>query len=123
VEIFERLLPGHWWTDPNESIGGLPYPAHQRLIARAAKWTLGLASTGLLLLLFRWQLVPFLSKRLWLYLWCLAIIGVIAYAVQYWRRSYPRDLADWEDAERRRRYLPKPGQGGSRSRRRSRRRR
>jgi hypothetical protein len=147
--MFERLLPGYWWTDPNESIGGLPYQAfaillglvfvaaiavwilaprlapahrlHQRLIARAARWAVGLSATGLILLLFRWQLVPFLSKRLWLILWFLTILGVIAYNVRYWRRQYPRDLADWNDAERRRRYLPRAGQGASRSRRRPRR--
>ncbi len=151
MDLFERLLPGYWWTDPNESIGGLAYqglaialgivfvaaivvwilaprlaPAHrlhQRLIARAAKWALALASIGLFLLLFRWQLVPFLSKRLWLILWGLSCAGAVVYAWQYRRRVYPLDLADWEDGERRRRYMPKAGRGGSRSNRRSRRRR
>ena len=149
MEIFERLLPSYWWTDPTDAIAGpawivfavllaLAFIAavtvwllaprlapmhslHRRLIARAAKWTVGLSTTGLFLLLFRWQLTPFLSKRLWLFLWILAVVGVVAYAQRYRRTTYPDDLAAWNDNERRRRYLPKPSGGGNRGRRRSRR--
>lgn len=149
VEIFERLLPSYWWTDPTDAIGGpgwivfavllgLAFVAgitlwllaprlvpthslHRRLIARAAKWTAGLATSGLFLLLFRWQLTPFLSKRLWLFLWILSAVGVLVYAERYRRKTYPDDLAAWNDNERRRRYLPKPSGGGSRGRRRARR--
>jgi hypothetical protein len=96
---------------------------HQRLIARVAKWVLGFSAAGLLLLLFRWQVVPFLSKRLWLILWFAGVLGGIGYVAYYWRRVYPVQLAAWEDSERVRRYLPRPGRGGSRSRRRARRRR
>jgi hypothetical protein len=149
VEIFERLLPGYWWTDPTDVIGGplwivfavlvaLSFVAgitlwllapriapmhslHRRLIVRAAKWTVGMAVVGLFLLLFRWQLVPFLSKRLWIFLWFAALFGLAFSTQRYRRLTYARDLAAWNDDERRRRYLPKPGSSSSRPRRRSRR--
>jgi hypothetical protein len=149
VEIFERLLPSYWWTDPTDPIDGPAWTVfavllgiafiagvtlwllaprlapthslHRRLIVRAAKWTVGLATTGLFFLLFRWQHTPFLSKRLWLFLWILSVIGVVAYAVRYRRTTYPDDLEAWNNNERRRRYLPKPSGGGNRGRRRSRR--
>jgi hypothetical protein len=149
--MLERLSPSYWWTDPSTSIEGPIVQAfaavlglvfvlavmawllaprlapghrlHQRLIVRAAKWALALAAIGLLLLFFRWQLVPFFSKRLWLLLWFAAVLAAICYAIYYWRRWYPAHLAAWEDSERRRRYRPRPGQGSGRSRRRSRRRR
>jgi hypothetical protein len=148
VEIFERLLPSYWWTDPNEAISGPAWTAfavmlallfvagivlwllapriapthslHRRMLVRAARWSVGLSTVGLFLLLFRWQMTPFLSKRLWLFVWIASIIGALVYAVRYRRTTYPLDLADWNDNERRRRYLPKPG-GGTRQRRRSRR--
>ena len=151
MEIFERLLPGYWWTDPGTTIDGplaigfaivlgvafvaaivawllAPRLAsgnrlHQRLIVRLAKWVLGFSAVGLLLLLFRWQIVPFFSKRLWLFLWFVAAFGGVGYVVHYWRRVYPEQRAAWEDSERVRRYLPRAGRGASRSRRRSRRRR
>jgi len=151
VEIFERLSPSYWWTDPGTTLDGplavafavllgvafvlaivawllAPRLApenrlHQRLIVRLAKWVLGFSAVGLLLLLFRWQVVPFFSKRLWLFLWFAAVVGGIGYVVQYWRRVYPEQLAAWEDSERVRRYVPRAGRGASRSRRRSRRRR
>ena len=149
MEIFERLLPSYWWSDPTEPISGAVWTAfavllallfvagvtlwllaphlapahslHRRLLVRAAKWSMGLAAVGLFLLLFRWQLTPFLSKRLWLFAWIVATSGVVAYAVRYRRVTYPVDLADWHDSERRRRYLPRPGGGSNRPRRRTRR--
>jgi uncharacterized membrane protein len=151
VEILERLSPSYWWTDSGTSLDGPLVLAfaivlgvafvvaivawllgprlapenrlHQRLIVRLAKWVLGSSAVGLLLLLFRWQIVPFFSKRLWLFLWFAAVCGGLSYVVYYWRRIYPGQRAAWEDSERVRRYLPKSGRGGSRTRRRSRRRR
>jgi hypothetical protein len=151
VDILERLSPTYWWTDPGTTIDGPLVVAfaivlglvfvlsvvvwilgpriapenrfHQRLILWLARWSFALSAIGLALLLFRWQMVPFLSKRLWLFLWFATVAGLIGYLVYYWRRVYPVRLAAWEDSERRRRYLPKSGHGSARSRRRSRRRR
>lgn len=151
MEILERFLPSYWWTDPGTTIEG-PIPVsfavvlavafvlsivawllaprlapenrlHQRLIVRLAKWVLGFSAVGLVLLLFRWQIVPFFSKRLWMILWFAAMFGGVAYVVHYWRRIYPERRTAWEDSERIRRYLPGGSRAGSRSRRRSRRRR
>jgi len=99
---------------PNQSL-------HRQLVVRAATWVMLLTVAALLLLLFRWQIVPFLSKRLWLILWFLAVIGSLAYAERYRRRVYPVHLAAWESNERRKRYTPRPAQTGNRSRRHTRR--
>jgi hypothetical protein len=151
VDIFSRLSPSYWWTDPGTTIEGpivigfaailgLAFVAGivvwilaprlapenrvlQRFIVRIARWTVGLAAVGLLLLLFRWQVVPFFSKRLWLNLWVVAVIAGVAYAGYYWRMVYPQRIIAWEEAERKRRYLPRPAQNGGRGHRRSRRRR
>ena len=151
VEIFSRLSPSYWWTDPGTTIDdpitigfaivlGVAFvlgivawivaprlvPENrilQRFIQRIAKWTVGLSAVGLLLLLFRWQIVPFFSKRLWLILWAATVIGMAAYAGYWWRKVYPQRMIAWEESERIRRYLPRPSQSGGRSRRRSRRRR
>ena len=149
MEIFERLLPSYWWTDPGTPVDG-PVPTaiaivlglafvasvtvwllapriapdnrvFRRLVIRVAKWTLAMSALGLFLLLFRWQVVPFFSKRLWTVLWVLGALGGVAYLTYYWRRVYPLRVAAWADNERRRRYLPRGGQIGSRQRRRSRR--
>jgi len=151
VEIFDRLSPAYWWTDPGTTIDdpisigfaivlGVAFvlgivlwivaprlaPENriiQRFIQRIAKWTVGLSAVGLFLLLFRWQIVPFFSKRLWLILWAATVIGMAGYAGYWWRKVYPQRMIAWEESERIRRYMPKPSQSGGRSRRRSRRRR
>ena len=149
MEIFDRLSPSYWWTDPGTTVEG-PVPIAfaillgvvivvavvawiiaprlaperrliQRLIARVARWSIGLAIVGLLLLLFRWQIVPFFSKRIWLVLWTFAVIGGGVYVWYYLRKLYPQRVAAWEESERRRRYLPRPAQTGGKNRRRSRR--
>lgn len=149
MEILERLLPSYWWTDPSDAIGGPLWAAfaallglvlvigvaawllaprlaahhslHRRLIVRAAKCGVGFAVSGLFILLFRWQQTPFLSKRLWLFVWLASVVAAAAIAQRYRTRIYPTALAAWDDDARRRRYLPKPATGKARSRRRGRR--
>jgi hypothetical protein len=151
VDIFTRLSPAYWWTDPGTTIEGpivigfavflglafvlgivawmlAPRLAPenrvlQRFIVRVAKWTVGLAAVGMVLVLFRWQVVPFFSKRLWLDLWVVAVIATAVYMAYFWRKVYPQRMIAWAEAERKRRYLPRPAQSGGRSRRRPRRRR
>ena len=104
--LFERLSPDYWWSDPTvswdglgavvfavvlaavfvgaaatlalserlQSVGRLP-PQDVRMMA---SWALGLAATGLLLLLFRWQMTPFFGRRLWFFLWLVASAAVVA---------------------------------------------
>jgi|RhiMethySRZTD1v2_1073278.scaffolds.fasta_scaffold576295_2 hypothetical protein len=151
VNLLERLSPSYWWADPNEPLSNPIYLVlaillaialvaaafawiaaprvfadnrfRQRLITRIAVIVFSFAAVGLLLLLFRWQAVPFFSKRLWFVIWWVAAIGSAVYLVYYQRRIYPVRLAAWEDAERRRRYMPRPGSSARRPRRRSRRQR
>ncbi|MCC7372115.1 MAG: hypothetical protein IT306_27110 [Chloroflexi bacterium] len=140
MEILERLLPSYWWTDPSDAIGGPLWAAfaallglmlvagvaawllaprlaphhslHRRLIVRAAKWVVGFAVCGLFLLLFRWQQTPFLSRRLWLFVWLGAVVAAGVFAQRYRTRTYPEALAAWNDEDRIRRYLPKRSQSG-----------
>jgi hypothetical protein len=93
---------------------------HARMLTTPAIW---LCATGLVLLLFRWQPVPLLSKPLWWYLWCLAFIAAVAYAGYFYRRLYPQRLAEHEHSERVRRYLPRAVTGPAKARRKTRRRR
>jgi hypothetical protein len=151
VNPLDFLSPSHWWTDPTEPLDSPVYlgiaivlglvlvaaafawiaaPRYfaehrfrQRQVTRLATIVFSFAAVGLLLLLFRWGQVPFFSKRLWLYLWLLSALGTAIYVGYYLKKVYPRRLATWLDAERRRRYLPKPGSGQQRPRRRARRRR
>lgn len=145
-----RLSPDHWFADATDPINHPAYVVlavlmtvgliagiylrltadtmfgghrfKQRQLGRLANVVIVLSAAGLTILLFRWQPVPFLSKRLWLYLWWLAVPATAIYAVYHYRRRYPDQLAVYEDAERRRRYLPRPG-ASVRARRRARRKR
>jgi fatty acid desaturase len=145
-----RLSPSHWLADATDPIshpaylvlaailtlglvGGIylkltaetMFGGHrfkQRQIARLATLIVALTAAGLTILLFRWQPVPLLSKRLWFYLWWVAVVAAVVYVAYHYRRLYPDRLALYEDSERRRRYLPRPG-AAIRTRRRSRRRR
>ena len=98
---WRRLSPEHWLADVVEPIDHPAYlvlavvqtlafaasvaahllaeplladrPAARRILARAATVAGVLAAVGLVVLLFRWQPVPFFSKRIWLYLWWVGV--------------------------------------------------
>ena len=106
---WRRLSPEHWFADAPEPMEHPAYlvlaliqtlafalacfarlvadplladrPAARQTVSRAATIVGLLAAVGLVLLLFRWQPVPFLSKRLWLYLWWAVVILVLGRAV------------------------------------------
>ncbi len=44
-----------------------------RAVRRWAAWSCGLASSGLLLVLFRWQMTPFFGRRIWFILWAITV--------------------------------------------------
>jgi hypothetical protein len=151
MDLFEwlRLGPGHWLADATEPIDHPLYALlsavlvgvlagalyvrlavhtlfgghrfKQRLAARAAIYAAWFAAAGLVIILFRWQPVPLLSKRIWLYLWFLTALGALGYAAYYSRRLYPGRLSAHDERGRRRRYLPRGAASGSRARRRARR--
>ena len=98
---WRRLSPEHWLADTVEPIDHPAYlvlavvqtlvfaasvgvhllaeplladrPAVRRIVARVATVAGVLAAVGLVVLLVRWQPVPFLSKRIWLYLWWVGV--------------------------------------------------
>ena len=69
--VFARLLADPLLADR---------PVARRAVARAAMVAGGLAAVGLVLLLFRWQPVPFFSKRIWLYLWWIGVTVALGWA-------------------------------------------
>lgn len=107
--ITDRLRPEYWWSDPTVAWDGpgvvilaallaavfvgaaaalvlapclTPSESHYRhAVTRTAAWILGGASTGLLLLLFRWQVTPFFGRRLWLFLWMAVALTLSATAL------------------------------------------
>ncbi|MCC6176548.1 MAG: hypothetical protein IT305_14670 [Chloroflexi bacterium] len=146
----DRLSPSHWWTEPLSPIGGPMYIAfavvlalvlvgavfiyliaphrfrghnyHRRLVQRGAAICGWLSAIGLLLLLFRWLMVPILDRRLWTYLWVLSVLGCAVYGAYFVRSVYPFRRAGYEDRRRLRQYRPEASGGRSRSGRRRRRR-
>ena len=115
---WRRFSPAHWFADAPEPIDHPAYavlavaqtlafavavfahlvadplladrPAARRALFRAATVVGFLAAVGLVLLLFRWQPVPFLSKRLWLYLWWVGVVVSVARAYVAARRRGAR---------------------------------
>ena len=68
-------------------------PAARHAIGRAATVAGLLAAVGLVVLLFRWQPVPFFSKRIWLYLWWLGVAAALGWAALAARRRGSRGAA------------------------------
>lgn len=107
--------------DPERVAG--PQRWKQRLARRWATWTVWLCLAGLMILLFRWQAVPLLSKPLWTLAWWLSVLATGVYLVYFYRRRYPGQRAAYEESERIRRYLPRPAATPPSNRRKARRRR
>jgi hypothetical protein len=85
-----------------------------RTIQRGTWIAIPIFSLGLLFFLFRYLQISAwgLHMRLWLYIWALAALIMIAYFWYYIRTVYPR-LAAAEDAvARRESYIKRPAHGG-----------
>lgn len=78
---------------------------HQRVMQRYGAWAAWLGGFGLVAIGLRYAAVPLLSKRLWSVLDVLAIMGVAAHFVWYRIRGYPREIAEYREEQRRRRFL------------------
>jgi tellurite resistance protein TehA-like permease len=79
-----------------------------RLAAQLGPWFVGIAATGVFLMLLRVAEFPILSGRI-LWLLCLvALVGFAAYLVFYMTRRYPSELARLAREEERQRWVPKP---------------
>ncbi|MFN8522444.1 MAG: hypothetical protein U0821_04985 [Chloroflexota bacterium] len=104
---------------PDELLG--PNRFQQRQIRRLATAVIWLSSIGLVILLFRWQPVPVLSKRIWFYAWLVSAAAVVAYGIYFYRARYRPLLAEHLETERRQRWI-RQASGSSRGSRRRRRR-
>lgn len=106
--LLERLSPAYWWSDPTTAwdgpaalafaailgaaflvaVAGLLLagdrsqegPGARGGLERRFAVLLALASSGLLLLLFRWQMTPFFGRRLWFFAWGGAVVAAAACA-------------------------------------------
>jgi hypothetical protein len=83
---------------------------HRRLARRFASLAGGFSGLGLAATVFALLAVPFLSKRIWLLLALVGLLGTGLYGGVYFRRRYPVERASYEESERRLRYLPRPKQ-------------
>ncbi len=110
-----RFSPDHWFADLSDPIDGPSYlalaivqtlllaaatfarlvadvlladrPEARQLVSDVAGVAAILAGLGLVVLLFRWHLlVPFLTKRAWLYAWGLALALAAGWAAWRTRR-------------------------------------
>lgn len=88
----------------------------RRLARRYARLVAGFSGLGLAATLFALLTVPFLSKRLWLGLALLGLLGTLAHAIWYFRRRYHAARHAYDESARRRRSLPRPRSGGRKRR-------
>jgi hypothetical protein len=113
--LVERLGPGYWWSDPTTPwdttavvafavslalafVGGVTVwvlveriaPADQaarRFVRSAAASAFAFSAGGLVLLLFRWQMTPLFSRRIWFMLWGMGLIWTVVTALVRWSRT------------------------------------
>jgi hypothetical protein len=91
----------------------------RRLARRLATWVGSFSGLGLASAIFALLAVPFLSKRLWLAIAIVGLLGTASYAIYYRRQRYASARFAYLERLRRERSVPRPKSG---SRRRSRRR-
>jgi len=70
--------------------------------------------TGLLLIFFRWQAIPFLGSRFFMILLALVFIIWGLYIIYFRLRVLPSKIADFEREKNFKKYLPRPAQTGPR---------
>lgn len=82
-------------------------PAWTRWYRRVATMASTMGFVALVLLFFRYERIPTLSMRFWLYLWLLAaLVWAAILARDLWKRV-PREMSQWSDRQRIEKYLPK----------------
>ncbi|MBI4214134.1 MAG: hypothetical protein HY534_07490 [Chloroflexi bacterium] len=95
---------------------------HEGLMRTYGTWLVWLAVFGLLATVVRYANAPFFSKRIWLALDLMAILGLAAYFVIYRLTTYRRDLERYHENLRAQRFRlashPRPRRSRSGHRRR-----
>jgi len=79
-----------------------------RLLRRLTTALAAISGLGLFWLACRAFALPLFSRPLWLWFTVIALVGVLVYALYYWRRRYPHEARAYEDVVRRRRWMPTP---------------
>ena len=79
---------------------------HRRLFDLYGQWAAWLGLAGLIAVGLRYTNVSLLSKRIWTVLDFAAIVGVAIHLLLYRLRKYPKEIAEYREVERKRRYLP-----------------
>ena len=78
----------------------------KRLLAKIASLLGWMGAVALILFFFRYEAVPFLSRRFWYGLWCVGIIIWIVFILRYWLKEVPRQRQERIAKERLKKYLP-----------------
>jgi len=79
---------------------------HHRLFDLYGQWFAGLGGAGIVIVLLRYAHVPLFSKRLWTMLDLLIILLVAAHFWRYRVTEYAREMAEYQEDERKRRFYP-----------------
>jgi hypothetical protein len=89
-------------------------PLLLRTIERGTWIAIPIFSLGLLFFVFRILQISALGlgMRIWLYIWALAAIVMVAYFWYYIRTVYPKLAAAEEAEERKKSYIQRPAHGG-----------
>jgi hypothetical protein len=85
-----------------------------RTIERGTWIAIPIFSLGLIFFVFRFLQISALGlgMRIWLYIWALAAIAMVAYFWYYVRTVYPRLAAAEEADARKKAYIQRPAHGG-----------
>jgi hypothetical protein len=81
-------------------------PVRRRFIRRASKAGMWTSATALFLCLMRYLQIDYLAMPIWLYLWLLAMITVVAYFVYDLSEHYPVAVWQLQQSHVERRYRP-----------------
>ncbi|MSQ23534.1 MAG: hypothetical protein EXR58_03125 [Chloroflexi bacterium] len=79
---------------------------HQRIIATYGGWLGWLSAFGVVAVIVRYANAPFFSKRLWLAIDVLGILGLAGHLAWYRVKRYQVDLASYIELQRHQRLRP-----------------
>ena len=77
---------------------------HERLMTAYGNWLVWLSAFGVLATIVRYANAPFFSKRIWVVLDLLAILGIGVHFAWYRYRRYPGDLQRYQQVLHQRRF-------------------
>lgn len=79
-----------------------------RLLRQYSGWLAAIGALGVFWVACRAAGLPLFARPMWLWFTLIALVVVIAYGVYYWRTRYPKEYSAYEEAARRRRWMPTP---------------